>query len=333
MAVAIIGAGIAGLACAQALAAAGVTALDHFDKGRGPGGRASTRRASTRQADGDLRFDHGAQYFRVRDPAFQALVTGWEAAGRAARWPGQFATITNGVAHTDADETPRYVGTPRMNALVAGDAEAVRFGAQATALTREGDVWWVTIGESERAGPYRAVALAIPSVQAATLLAPVAPALKAHVEQAVLAPCWAVMAAYETRPAFAFDGALVEGGPVAWVAREASKPGRMGEGPSAWVLHSAPAWTRKHLENTADAVTAALTDAFACLCDAPPPALVHASAHRWRYARVETPLGAPMVWDADLGLGACGDWCLGPRIEAAWQSGHALGERMAERLS
>ena len=36
-----------------------------MDKGRSPGGRMATRR------DGDARFDHGAQFFTVRDELFQ----------------------------------------------------------------------------------------------------------------------------------------------------------------------------------------------------------------------------------------------------------------------
>ena len=57
---AIIGAGMAGIACADALQAAG-HAVAVFDKGRGPGGRMSTRRMETPL--GTVAFDHGAQYF------------------------------------------------------------------------------------------------------------------------------------------------------------------------------------------------------------------------------------------------------------------------------
>jgi predicted NAD/FAD-dependent oxidoreductase len=58
------------------------------------------------------------------------------------------------------------------------------------------------------------------------------------------------------------------------------------------------------------------------------PTPIHLAAHRWRYALVETPLGAPFLHDAARGLGACGDWCLGPRIESAWLSGVALGRAL-----
>ena len=61
--IAVIGAGLSGLSCAQALAQAGHP-VHLFDKSRGPSGRMSTRRSS----DGatDWQCDHGAQYFTAR---------------------------------------------------------------------------------------------------------------------------------------------------------------------------------------------------------------------------------------------------------------------------
>ena len=56
-AVAVIGAGISGLFAARTLADRGLN-VKVFDKGRGLGGRMSTRRV-----DGKSCFDHGAQYF------------------------------------------------------------------------------------------------------------------------------------------------------------------------------------------------------------------------------------------------------------------------------
>ena len=63
MRVAIVGAGLAGLACADQLVAGGHQ-VSLFDKGRGPGGRMSTRRMEDGWA-----FDHGAPWFAAHDPA------------------------------------------------------------------------------------------------------------------------------------------------------------------------------------------------------------------------------------------------------------------------
>ena len=90
MRVAVVGAGISGLTCAGRLANAGFEVLV-LEKSRGPSGRMATRRAEPQ-----LQFDHGAQYFTVRDPRFERVVQRWIAAGVAAQWDAKIAAITNG---------------------------------------------------------------------------------------------------------------------------------------------------------------------------------------------------------------------------------------------
>ena len=53
-----------------------------------------------------------------------------------------------------------------------------------------------------------------------------------------------------------------------------------------------------------------------------------AKAHRWRYALATKPLGEDCVMHASGRLLACGDWCLGARIEAAFLSGSAAAGRL-----
>lgn len=70
--VAVVGAGIAGLTASRALRDHGLS-VTVFEKSRGPSGRMSTRRVD----GGRVQFDHGAQYFTARDPAFRRQVEGW----------------------------------------------------------------------------------------------------------------------------------------------------------------------------------------------------------------------------------------------------------------
>ena len=65
---AIIGAGMAGISAARTLVQAGHR-VSVFEKSRGAGGRMATRETPFGN------FDHGAQYFTVRDPRF-ALADG-----------------------------------------------------------------------------------------------------------------------------------------------------------------------------------------------------------------------------------------------------------------
>jgi len=82
MRIAIIGAGVSGLCAARKLKDAGLS-VSLFDKSRGAGGRLSTRYA------GEHEFDHGAQYFTIKDPKFKEIVDAAHQAGAVGRWAGR----------------------------------------------------------------------------------------------------------------------------------------------------------------------------------------------------------------------------------------------------
>ncbi len=308
MTVAVIGAGLAGAACARALVEAG-HAVRLFDKGRGPGGRMATRRALTPL--GEVRFDHGAQYFTARDPSFRSVVEAWAAEGAAARW-------TDAEAALGAKE-PLWVGAPGMNAVVKAALSGldVRFGDRVAQVLGEAGDYRLRLESGDEVGAFHAVIVATPAEQAPALLEERAPAFARQAAAARSAPCWAVMAVFEQRLEERPSVIRSDQGAVAWAARDASKPGRADV--ESWVLHASPAWSRARLEDEPESVAEALMGAFG----APTPAW--RTAHRWRFARVETNAIAAFAWDPARRIGVCGDWRLGARVEAAWMSGHALG--------
>ena len=55
----------------------------------------------------------------------------------------------------------------------------------------------------------------------------------------------------------------------------------------------------------------------------------HAQVHRWLYAKTEAPLGESFLWDSKSGIGVCGDWCIGHRVEDAFVSGLELALKVA----
>lgn len=120
-------------------------------------------------------------------------------------------------------------------------------------------------------------------------------------------------------------------GPIAALFREDTKPGRPGS-PSRLTVHAAAEWSRAHLDASPEAVRTALLGALADRfgVTASPD---EARAHRWRYAAVETTCEAPCLYDPGRRLGYAGDGCLGPRIEAAYDSGLALAERLLADLA
>ena len=117
----------------------------------------------------------------------------------------------------------------------------------------------------------------------------------------------------------------MHGSPLAWVARDGSKPAR--EAVEAWVLHASPEWSRRHLETGPEEVARQLLESFAAATGATLPAPALLEAHRWRFALPE-PLTDPCLFDAGQRLAACGDWCAGPRVEGAFLSGGAAAGRL-----
>lgn len=311
----VIGGGMAGLSAATALAETGARVIV-LDKGRGPGGRMATRRAEV--AGASLGFDHGAQYFTARDPAFRAAVADWEAAGVAARWPA---------AGDDA-----WVGTPGMNAPIRSMAEGldVRWNLRAERLCRDGALWRVEAGEQVFAA--QTVLVAVPAEQAAVLLAEPAPAMAARAAGVHSAPCWAVMAAFAAPLPLAADTFRPDTGPVSWAARNSAKPGRGGG--ETWVIHASPERSRALLDKTKDEVAAALLADFFAATGIAPVTPIHLDAHRWLYAQPEArdqvQGGEGPLHDPALRLGIAGDWLHSPRVEGAWLSGRALAAAVCQ---
>ena len=311
MRIAIVGAGMAGMSCGQRLSRLGHE-VRLFDKGRGPGGRMATRRME--YGDTTLHFDHGAQYFTAREPRFVDQVAHWEATGVAARWAA---------AGDDA-----WVGTPAMNAplkAMAGEL-GVQFGTRIEQLVRDGDGWQLD-GEGAPDARFDAVLVAVPAEQAGPLLQPHAPAMATLADQTASDPCWTLMAGFEAPLALVQD-TLRQRGPIGWAARNNAKPGRANE--ECWVIQASPEWSRAHLEEDAETVAAALLAELAEANGGPLPRQLGATAHRWRFAKSGT-AGEEALWDAEKRIGVCGDWLIGPRVEAAYMSGLLLAEAVGGR--
>lgn len=315
---AVVGGGIAGLSCAARLAGRGFP-VTVFDKGRRPGGRVATRRTPFGS------FDHGAQYVTADDADVRAWLAACEAAGAAARWDGVFAAGSGGRLERRGDGVQRWVGVPGMSALAAHLATglAVRCQQRIGRVARRGGVWQLLGEDGLTVAEADIVVIAVPAPQAVDLLQD-SPRLAGRAAEAILQPCWAMMLAYAAPLPLPFDGIFVNGGPLAWISRNAAKPSRTGA--DAWVLHASPDWSRDHLEDDPAAVGAALQRAFAEAAGVEAPAPRLGTVHRWRYARVTTPLGTPCLFADDLGIGACGDWCLGSTVEAALRSGRMMAE-------
>ncbi len=324
--IAIIGAGLSGTALARRLTDAGL-ACTMCEKSRGAGGRMATRRSES-----SLRFDHGAQYFTIRDPKFSVAAERWVQTGLIAKWEGTIVEFApEGLIDKTNDE--RWVAVPGMNALCKHLAAGVplQTGVQVAEVKLQKGGWELRSQEGASLGTADWVVSTAPAEQTAALMPESQPILQAT-SRAEMLPCWAAMIA-PGNPLSAVkpDGAFINEGPLRWVARNSSKPGRDANC-ETWVLHASPEWSEAHWDDSPGSIADALWHSWCELLGVPGGEPLFSSAHRWRYALCEAVYPAPYVLDPQQRLAACGDWCGGPRVEGAFLSGLALAERIIDEV-
>jgi renalase len=316
--VAVVGGGMSGIACATALADAGLT-VDVLDRGHRLGGRLATQTLRDTGTPWDGRVvDIGASYFTVDDPDFGQVVGDWIERGLVRPWTDTFH-VADGTRLLGTKTGPvRYAAPLGLRCLVEDLAAALP--SDLVEISHPVDVASVDVGDgSVRVvdRDYRAVALCGPDPQMDSLV----PADGAPMWEPVVA----VVAVYDQRT-WDFDGVFVNDDPVvSFVADEGSR--RQDDAPIL-VAHSTPVLAAGHLDNPAGAAPPML----AVLDN-----LAHGSmptwftAKRWTYARPARARAESFALDGVVGR--AGDaWCGEPRTQSAWRSGTALGKAMADAL-
>lgn len=322
----VVGAGISGLLAARELQDAGwrVTVLD---KGRGVGGRMATRRF------GGASFDHGAQFFTVRDDRFRGIVDGWLAAGAAAEWSRGFADAEG---PRNPDGHPRYRGAAGMTSIPKHLAEGldVRSGERAVEVRRTETGWTVACesGETVSGG---ALLLTAPVPQSLALAQSGDYELpndaRRQLEDVAYDPCLAVMALLNgPSPVPEPGGVQIKDEPLDWIGDNAKKG--ISER-SGLTIHAGPGWSRNHYGEDEKTVTEALLSLAGGQLGADlASATVETSLARWRYSWVTSAHPEPcLVASEDPPLVFCGDGFGQPKVEGAALSGLAAADRLLGR--
>jgi renalase len=319
----VVGAGIAGVACARRLHDAGqpVRVLERADH---LGGRMASR---IEQVAGHPHpVDLGAPYFTAADSRFAAVVAGWQTAGLARPWTDTVALAgADGRGLTGSTTGPtRWTGNHGMRRLVEALAEGldVRLATEVTRVDHDDTGLPLVDGE-----PAAAVVLAMPDPQAETVLAP------EHAEDLGLharawSPVVTLWASWPQRWWPEFDGIFVADSPVlTWVADSGRS---RGDGTAVLVTHSTARFARLLLT---DGSATMLSELGRVLGADPVPTPDWFRTHRWRLASAERTHPEPFIL-TPRSIGVCGDaWGPRSRVEQAWGSGNGLAEVLLKRLA
>jgi len=312
--VATIGAGVAGSICANLLKAQGFDPII-IEKSKGVGGRLATCRADTAMS-----FDHGVQFFTAQSGEFQLLLEKSLSAGAIGSW--------RPVLFEDQSEVNAnwFVGKPTMNALVKPLLKNIQinFSEEVSSIVREGENWRIKTLSDKTGELFQNVICTVPAPEVSFFLRSEKELLR-KIADVKIAPCWALLLAFEHSLDLGFDVWKSDVENIAWIARNSSKPSRE-KNYKSWVLHASPEWSGKNLEIENDQVTRVLFDELCAIFGSSFSNAFYTVSHRWRYARTVKPLLKPYLCTADKFLFIGGDWCLGPRVENAYTSGFEMAK-------
>jgi len=340
--VAIIGAGVAGLACAQQLHQSGYRVVV-VEKSRGVGGRMATRRLETTCAD------HGVRYLEAQGKFLPPLIEVLLQRGILQAWTDDVyqlnstqPEITN---ESESSQINRYVAPAGMTAVakfLAKDLEMwLNRRVEAITPTAE-NTWHLTLNspdETFQELTAKAVVMAIPAPQALMLVEPlrgtIASEFLDRLGTVEFDPCITVMAGYQNEqlslPSWqACD--VSHNADLAWIGLDSSK--RSNATAPIFVLHSTSEFAHLYLdtEDLKPIGQQLLSSAAELLI----PGLDNPDwfqVHRWRYAFTSHSLGQNYLYSATpLPLICCGDWCGGDLINGAMNSGIVAASKINSQL-
>jgi renalase len=352
--VVVIGAGLAGLTAGRHLHRNGYRTLI-MEKSRGLGGRLATRRVD------DQPIDHGCRFLTPFEQTDSALINQLLQAGVITSWRADRYHLTaSGDLRARGDNTTYYVAPQGMTAVakfLAAELPVYR-SCRVTRLRLTGQTWTVqwdnALGQTETAEA-RSVIAAIPAPQILPVLShsgqysSMEPLLQ-PLSGVGFDPVITVMAGYplEQAPVPGLRAAAAGGAnstntgwmvfsdghtTLRWVGLDSSK--RLHPHQAVVVIHSTPDFAADFLDQRElSAAGQALLDAASAALGAALTRPTWQQSHRWRYGFVSHPYHEHYLsHHAVPGFIGCGDWCLGPNVEAAFCSGQKAAEAVTQYLA
>ena len=332
--VAIIGAGMAGLVCAQQLSQAGYSVLI-VEKSRGLGGRVATRRLH------DTFADHGACYLKPKDEITTRFAELLCQHNVLKVWDGIFIeeTVSGDII---SPSTPcRYIAPQGMSSIAKFLSKGLNIllNQRVIAINQTPEKWCLTVEGNNEEITAKALVVAIPAPQALALLQPLATTLNTKFINKLASveffPSISVMAGYSPtcQPLPEWNAVTLLSEILVWIGYDSSK--RINASQPTFVVQSNLNFAQTHLETPdLQPVAQQMLQVAASAVKFPwlsTPEWMQ--VHRWRYAFPENPLEETFLTaETSLPLVCCGDWCGGNLIAGAMHSGIAAANQINSQL-
>ncbi|HEX6290309.1 MAG TPA: FAD-dependent oxidoreductase [Herpetosiphonaceae bacterium] len=341
MKLAIIGAGVAGLAAAHRLRSLGSgLEIVVFEKSRGVGGRAATRRAH------GATFDHGAQYVKAPTPELEALLRHTlPTAPVDIALPVWTFDRHNRIAEGDhaQNRDPKWTYVDGITRLAKELAHGLdlRLTTRISRIAQANGSYILFDEQDTIVGATDAVLLTPPAPQTRDLIA--ASALSRTAQTTILAEldkvtyraCLSVTLGYpprlRSRPFYALVNTDRQH-PISWLAYEHLKPGRSSADQHVLIAQMAPEWSVAHWNDPPPLLAEQVAELVGSLLEESLRAPLWSDRQGWRYALPDGRADFETLNSAIGGLFFAGDYTAGQgRVHLAIEQGWKVAERIAAR--
>lgn len=274
-----------------------------LDKGRGVGGRMSTRTI------GEAKADHGAQYFSVKSPEFQELIAELQAENIVAEW-----TIPQ---RTNV----RYVGGKGMNTIPKRLAQNLNIIVNEKVILISANEVKTESGNSYS---FDNLIITIPIPQITDLLnqsqIKISNQDQSVFESIHYEPSIAVMAVLNQPTNIVGGGIILENQPVAWIADNYQKG--ITQIPTA-TLHASARYSAEHFDDDLQKVAQEMLSSVNQYIQ--PDNIQSFQVHRWKFSNATKRYGKPFYQVENRNIYVGGDGFGIGNVEGAFLSGYYLG--------
>ncbi len=328
--VAVVGAGIAGLAAATTLKQSGLD-VTLFEAGSQAGGRLLTH-----QTDWAL-IDHGAQYFTARDPHFRSQAERWLQDGIIKVWEFAPYCFEDGILRPSPDREVRYVGVGGMQHLstvLAGNLD-IRYGQEIREIDTKGNQFSFKTAQNSPSEVFDVVVLALPAPRIEPLL-PASSVLRDTLEAVRYEPAWSVALGFDnasTATGIADIGGIFTKIPeISWISHNSAKPSRRGRDLlDTWLIQFNPQWSALHRDVAPRQLQILATGLLIRVLQRNLGTPVAYDLLYWPQARLGAgSASARVLREEGRHLYCCGDWTGAGRIEDAYMSGYETAKAILE---
>ena len=209
-----------------------------------------------------------------------------------------------------------------MNSMANYLAKDLQVNTNTKIISIERQKKWILTDDAGQLYPdFDWVILTVPSHQALNLLPKTFKYFK-DIESIKMMPSFALMLGFKRSLLLEFEAAHVVNSDLSWIAVNSHKPGRANH--FTLVAHSSNKYAQDHVDDNRLEVMRHLISVLSFVIGFNLNDADYQNIHGWRYANASQQHNKSVFLDNSLKLAACGDWCLGGRIEESYTSAQNL---------